>query len=599
MSSYVVLARRYRPQTFDEVVGQQHVTSVLTSAIRLKRTAHAYLLAGPRGVGKTTIARVLAKALNCKEGPTDKPCGKCESCTEIASGISVDMIEIDGASNNGIDQIRELREQVRFAPVKGRYKTYIIDEVHMLSNRGFNGLLKTLEEPPSYTVFILATTEPHKIPVTITSRCQRYQLKRLGVQAILAQLQLVVKQEKVEVESSALSLIANHAEGALRDALSLLDQLLSVGKKPLTAQDVSEFLGLMPQEAIARLIRLGLQGQMQEALEHLDDLIEQGHDLHQLSKAWVTHLRYLLLGRLCREPQKFIPLQGDQLAIIVQDAKEFSVEKLVGAMAVLRETESQMRYATQPRIMLETALARLGLVAASPMNAPTRPAPATPTLSISAPRTSIPSAIVNPQSSIPNPKSAIPNRQSQDPKVNEQEAGEPVLTIQSLDDATEDAKIHELWPNVVAAVKAKSMAIYGLLSDSRVIGGDSGSILVEVPGDYHKSALEKMETRRMVEEIVADLLRKPMRLKFQVRGKSSIANHSKPVSPAAPSLQSPIHGLSPSTSLRINSVEGPALSKVEGRDPPSKDSPSPRDPLLDLGMKVFQGRVVPSSEKRK
>lgn len=608
MSSYVVLARRYRPQTFEEVVGQQHVTGVLTSAIKLKRTAHAYLFAGPRGVGKTTIARVLAKALNCEKGPTDKPCGTCESCKEIASGTAVDMIEIDGASNNGIEQIRELREQVRFTPVKGRYKTYIIDEVHMLSTSAFNGLLKTLEEPPPYTVFILATTEAHKIPVTITSRCQRYQLKRLGTPVIVAQLQQVLKQEKIEAEPAALTLIANQAEGALRDALSLLDQVLSLGKKPLAVKDVVELLGVMPQEVTARLIQAALGGALEAALKDVDQLVDDGYDLHQLCKAWLTHVRYLMLARVCKEPKKFIPWQEDQIAGLVEQAKSCSVEALVQAMGILREAESQMRFATQPRIVLEAALARLSLVtsaapstampsamssakAALPASKPFSPAPAMPSRAAEGvPAKVTPSApMVNKPLSGPalasNPKLEIKNPKSGDPRAPVMgEAGQPAPTFQDLEDATEDNKANELWPAVLASVKAKSMSVFGYLTDSRVTGQDSGSMMVEVHSDFHKSSLEKNDNRLLVEGVVTEVFRKHYRVKWIARTAGQKPASNNPASAGMPSRPS---------------IPSPAPRSAVPTPPSALATPNSNDPAVALGMKVFQGRVIPPGEKRR
>jgi len=251
---YQVSARKYRPSMFDDVIGQPHVVQMLVNAITAKRIAHAFLFSGTRGVGKTTVARLLAKALNCERGPTSTPCGKCPNCLEIAQGISVDVIEIDGASNTGVDDVRELRENVKFAPFRGHYRIYIIDEVHMLSNSAFNALLKTLEEPPPHVVFIFATTEIHKIPPTILSRCQHYSFRRISRAEIIQRLRYVAAQEGIGVEDRSLASLARASEGSMRDALSLLDQAVAFGGKTVRQSDLETLLGSVPQEHIRAMI---------------------------------------------------------------------------------------------------------------------------------------------------------------------------------------------------------------------------------------------------------------------------------------------------------------------------------------------------------
>jgi DNA polymerase-3 subunit gamma/tau len=296
--SYVVLARRYRPQTLEQVIGQEHISRTLENAIEENRVAHAYLFSGPRGVGKTTTARILAKALNCKNGPTPAPCGECVNCEEIAAGSSVDVQEIDGASNRGIDEIRALRENVKFAPASSKYKIYIIDEAHQITDAAFNALLKTLEEPPDHVVFILATTEPQKIPVTILSRCQRYRFRLLSAKEVYSTLERIIQKEGFEIEPAALQIIVSSAGGSLRDALSLLDQAISFVSGKVTHKDIQNLLGFLPKEIICSFTEALSRADSAEILSIIKEVTEQGYNLLQFCRDLREHLRSLLLFKL-------------------------------------------------------------------------------------------------------------------------------------------------------------------------------------------------------------------------------------------------------------------------------------------------------------
>nr|MBI3613485.1 DNA polymerase III subunit gamma/tau [Nitrospirota bacterium] len=301
MSNYVVLARKWRPQQFDDVVGQEHVARTLTNALTAGRIAHAYLFAGPRGVGKTTMARLLAKALNCQTASTATPtaCGQCESCQEIAQGIAVDVMEIDGASSRGINEIRELRERINYAPLKGRRRVYIIDEVHMLTNEAFNALLKTLEEPPPHVVFIFATTELHKVPATIQSRCQQFLFRRLSRREIVVRLELIAKREGFALSSSGLVMIAQAADGSLRDALSLLDQAVAFGGPSITDEELRQLLGVIDRRQMTELFEALAQREANGALTVIRSLSRQGQDLRQLCGMILEWLRHLTVAKVC------------------------------------------------------------------------------------------------------------------------------------------------------------------------------------------------------------------------------------------------------------------------------------------------------------
>src|SRR3982751_581910 len=296
--SYQVFARKYRPQTFDDLVGQAHVTRTLKNAVEQNRLAHAYLFVGPRGIGKTSTARILAKALNCIHGPTVSPCGVCDSCKEITGGNSLDVLEIDGASNNGVEQVRELRDNVRYAPTKGKFKIYIIDEVHMLTSAAFNALLKTLEEPPAHVKFIFATTEPQKVLPTILSRCQRFDLHRIPANLIADHLHFIAEQEKVSLEQTAAHAIAKGADGGLRDAESMLDQLVAFCGDKIAEPDVLSVFGFTSEQTVAQFTEKILRGDTPGALELLHTEGDNGKDMMKLMSDLISYLRDLLVGKV-------------------------------------------------------------------------------------------------------------------------------------------------------------------------------------------------------------------------------------------------------------------------------------------------------------
>jgi len=355
---YEVLARKWRPQQFDEVVGQEHVTSTLKNAIAANRLAHAYLFVGPRGIGKTTIARVFAKALNCVKGPTAEPCDKCDNCKEIREGRSLDVLEVDGASNNGVDQVRDLRDNVRFAPARGKFKIYIIDEVHMLSAAAFNALLKTLEEPPAHVKFLFATTEPQKVLATILSRCQRFDLRRIPAALIVDHLRKIAKDEEVKVDEPALAAIARGAEGGLRDAESALDQLIAFCGDQITEPDVLQVFGLVAQDKLAALTDALIDGDTNAALGIVKDLDEIGKDLQRLMADMLDHFRNLLVMTLSADASKLLDVPDTELALLKAQAKRVDSDAVLRMIDALTAAEGRLRYALSKRVFLEIALVR-------------------------------------------------------------------------------------------------------------------------------------------------------------------------------------------------------------------------------------------------
>jgi DNA polymerase-3 subunit gamma/tau len=357
--SYLVLARKWRPQLFEEVVGQQHITQTLQNAISQKRVAHAFLFTGARGVGKTSTARILAKALNCEKGPQINPCDQCTNCQEITHGTSMDVIEIDGASNRGIDEIRELRENVRYTPAKSRYKIYIIDEVHMLTREAFNALLKTLEEPPPHILFIFATTEPHKIPATILSRCQRYDFKRIAFKEVIGSLKRIVEEEKIQISQRGLLLIAQESEGSLRDAQSLLDQVIAYAGKNIRDEDIAEVLGLIDHKILSDTIDALADRDVERCMELVERVYHFGYDLQHFCRELLQSLRNLILIKVSQHPEGLLELPEEDLELLKTQAGKFQFDQLNHLFSLLLKGEQEIAQSTFPRTMLEMTLIRM------------------------------------------------------------------------------------------------------------------------------------------------------------------------------------------------------------------------------------------------
>lgn len=353
--SYLVLARKYRPQTFADVIGQEHITQTLANAIAANRLSHAILLAGPRGTGKTTMARLLAKSMNCVQGPTATPCNVCDNCKAITAGYSSDVLEIDGASNNGVDQVRELRENSKYMPAQSRYKIYIIDEVHMLSIAAFNALLKTLEEPPAHVLFFFATTERHKLPVTILSRCQRYDFRRVSSESVAEHLAKLCRDEKVDIDPACLDIIARESGGSVRDAISLLDQVVSTADGAVDMPHAIMALGITERRNVIDLATALLNHDIAKALELTASVYDSGYDLKKLHQDLLEYFRDLVLVKL---DQKADLLNGD-IKILREQAQLADAAALNYYMDVLFRAESAMRYATSSRMAFETLLLRI------------------------------------------------------------------------------------------------------------------------------------------------------------------------------------------------------------------------------------------------
>lgn len=357
--SYLVLARKYRPQSFSDVVEQEHITQTLANAIVAGRVAHAILFTGPRGTGKTTVARILAKAMNCQEGPAREPCNRCRSCEEITAGHCVDVFEIDGASNNSVDQVRELRENVKYMPAHSRHKIYIIDEVHMLSTPAFNALLKTLEEPPPHVLFMFATTEAHRIPITILSRCQRFDFRRIRLASVSHYLAKICGQEEVAISTESLDLIARESGGSIRDSLSLLDQVMASGAKAIAHDRVVDTLGVIDRQQIHELAEALLSGDATRFIGALDEMFDRGHDVKKLFSDLLEYFRNLMVLHTSREAHKLVDLPASEIDLMQQQAQRFPQTSLHQILEILFREEPAVRLSPQPKLALEMAFFRV------------------------------------------------------------------------------------------------------------------------------------------------------------------------------------------------------------------------------------------------
>jgi DNA polymerase-3 subunit gamma/tau len=491
--SYTVFALKWRPKNFDEIIGQNHIVSTLKSAILKGRVANAYLFAGPRGVGKTSTARIFAKALNCKEGLSANPCSKCSSCVQIAEGRSLDVIEIDGASNRGIDEIRILRENVKFAPVQGKYKIYIIDEVHQITPDGFNALLKTLEEPPEYVKFIFATTHPHKVIPTILSRCQRFDFRRIPAMEIDQQLERIVTAEKIDVDKEVLFAIAKASDGSLRDAESVLDQLFSFSKEKISIKDVISVLGLVEQDALFGITDKLIMKDALGALTLLNTIIDDGKDVGVFLSSLIEHFRNLMIAKVTKADAKLIDLPQDICQRLLKQSEALSLEDIFGAFSILVNTQEMAKRLDSLRIPLEITLVKL---------AHDKKASA--------------AAVAAPQKITPEPKlKPVAPKETpvqQKPVVTEKKADpvDPPAVNISLEN------VKDAWQNVITNLGRIKMSVSTYLNEGHLAELKGSVLTVSFPKNYslHKESLEDKDNRLLIERILSEALNTSLRINF-------------------------------------------------------------------------------------
>lgn len=486
--SYLALYRQWRPQSFGRVVGQEHITRTLQNALKQGSLSHAYLFCGPRGTGKTTVAKLLAKAVNCLRPEGTEPCNQCPICQKITEGSSVDVLEIDAASNRGIDEIRDLKEKVKYAPAEARRKVYIVDEVHMLTNEAFNALLKTLEEPPSHVLFIMATTEPHKVPVTILSRCQRFDFHRFSADQITGQLAEVAESLGVEAEPGALAAIARAAEGGMRDALSLFDQVCAYCGSRVTLTDVLSVLGAVPGQVLADLALGVAVRDFTAVLRLLGDLAVQGKDMRQLLRDLTGYFRALLLVALGAEGALEAALTAEEEQTARGVASKFSAAELASILKVLAESDGEMRWAPQPRLILEMALIKA--IYREGEGLPPRPV-------------SLPSA---PSAAAPAPPLAPPPAP--------QKAAAPADAV--ITDLVITGGVTEKWPALLERVKAKKIRLHAFLQEGAPAGIDGNQLTVVFNSKYrfHRDQVADPANRTLIEKAAEEVFGCPLRLNF-------------------------------------------------------------------------------------
>ena len=526
--SYLVLARKYRPQAFDQVIEQEHITRTLSNAIAADRIAHAILFSGPRGTGKTTVARILAKAMNCKEGPTPVPCNDCRSCKEITAGHAVDVFEIDGASNNSVDQVRELRENIKYMPAHSTFKIYIIDEVHMLSAAAFNALLKTLEEPPAHILFMFATTESHKIPITILSRCQRHDLRRIHLDSILSHMAWICRQENFTISELSLGVIAREAGGSMRDALSLLDQIMSCSREALTHEQVLDLLGVIDRKLIYDLAQAVIDADIPTVLDTLDDIYNRGHDMKKLYADLLEHFRNLLVANFGRKADKLIDLPSGEIEGLVNQARQISAGTLNQIFELLFKEDTAVRLSTNPKMALEMALIRL--------------LQAKPTLPIDALIDKLDDLRQEMGPSVQRPGQALEQMR---PPLEEKDlsnqfrlqppsgdrSGEPESTqsetFASSNKSAKDPAV--LWQQIIKRIARNNPSLAAILARCKIKKATERSLDIEVPGNgFTLNMIQREKNMSMLRQACADITGSRQEIQFTFLSDNTIeGNHQK------------------------------------------------------------------------
>ena len=560
--SYIAFARKYRPQTFDDIIGQPHVTTTLKNAISQDRVAHAYLFSGPRGVGKTTAARILAKALNCEKGPSAKPCNTCAVCKEIVSGSSMDVLEIDGASNRGIEEIRVLRENVKFAPTRGRFKIYIIDEVHMLTPEAFNALLKTLEEPPPHVKFIFATTQAYKVPSTILSRCQRFDFRRIAAVEVAANLKKIAKAEGLNIDDEALGLIARYSDGGMRDAQVMLDQITSSSSGKVKAADIAKMLGTIDDEALFELSGSIRDKDAPRALGIIDRLVNDGKDVTQAALGLIEHFRNIAVTKVAADTVGLIDAGTEKIKRYKDEAERFSVEEILYVIYTISNAIDFIRKASLSRVPLEAALVKLTMSRpVMPLDEIAARVEALEKLSIApspAARKPEDRTVIRPQPPVQAPAQHMP------PKSQERSTGVKLINIE---DVLSD------WAKVVNYIMPKKISVASYLQEGYPVSIDGKTLSIGFAKDlqFHKEVLESPDNRSLIEEAVREVLAAEFKISFML------------VEP----VNMPRRGSHGATSGMMND---PEESDLAGKEV---------DPIIKSAMQIFGGDMADGGAARR
>ena len=498
--AYQSLYRKWRPQVFEDIIGQKHITQTLVNAISLNRISHAYIFSGPRGVGKTTTARILAKSLNCEKGPTPHPCNKCERCIRITEGYSMDVIEIDGASNRGIDDIRDLRNKVKFAPAEGKYKVYIIDEVHMLTAEAFNALLKTLEEPPSHVIFIFATTAPHKIPNTILSRCQWFNFRRISVGDIINKLKMIIKDEKLEIDEQTLNIIARSSTGSMRDAESILDQIIAYCGKEITLQKVREVLGIIEEDVFFNFVDTIINSDTVKGIEIVNRIADLGGDASQFIKNLMEYVHNLSLIKVGKpEVLNFQGVFTEDRERLLKQSKLIELRKLFNIVDYLAEVERKMKYTYNPWILLEMLV--LKFTAGEDYSSKEMEKDQDEGyLDLSKNKDIVKSDNIK-----------VKTREEISPKKKIQDKTKEGSFIPTKEVST-NLDLNQVWPIILNKLKKTKMSVYSFIIVNNLITIEDDKLIIGFNKKYifHKESLEKKNNKTLLQELIKEEIGRPL-----------------------------------------------------------------------------------------
>jgi DNA polymerase-3 subunit gamma/tau len=533
--SYQVLALKYRPLVFEDVIAQDHITKTLARAVKTGRVAHGYLFTGPRGTGKTTTARILAKALNCAEGPTPTPCNKCPICREITAGSSLDVLEIDAASNTGVDDVRTLRENIRYLPTSGKKRVFIIDEVHRLSGSAFDALLKTLEEPPEHAVFIFATTEPHKVPMTILSRTQRYDFRRVPTTSLASHMAKLAKSEKIEISEEAIYLIARKGEGSVRDALSLMDQMTALADEKITAELTAATLGIVDRQLFIRLLEIIAAGKTEPVFELVKDLYDSGAGIEEFVNDLIDYLRNLLVQKSASDPDAFLDVSVAEKEALVKQTAYFTEADILRMIQILSEFIAELKKGYDEKLFLEICLVRLTRMESSitlqevieRLNRLGTPATPTPsgggTLFNNVKPATRPAS---PRGAASPPPNDVP--MPDQPQVTKSEApfepGKPLNL----------PRVQMSWNKFLDSLKRRKQMLASLLSMGQVRDVQDNKITVTFGATYgtNKQVVNKPESKSLIEEVLREYYKLTVRIEFEL-------DTSQPAAPSARSQPRP------------------------------------------------------------
>lgn len=519
--AYTALYREWRPKIFDDVVGQDHITVTLKNQIKNNRIAHAYLLCGTRGTGKTSTAKIFSKAVNCLNLQDGEPCNECEMCQKINNGLSIDVIEMDAASKRRLEDIKDVIENVKYPPQEGKYKVYIMDEVHMLTQEAVNAFLKTLEEPPSNVIFILATTDPQKLPITILSRCQKFDFRRIKSSSVFDRLRNIVKDQGVFADDKSLNLISRMCDGAMRDALSILDQAISMGEGKVEYSGVVTMLGLVSNENLLKLTDSIIEKNVEASMRTIDDIVFSGKDIYTFIRDMITHMRNLLMVKVSQNPEEILDMSEENINFIKEQAQKIRIEEIMRNIRILQDAEEQSKWTKQSRIYLELAVIKMCKieydtskeVVLSRLN---RLEEALKDGEIKVSRERSISKALNKET---NQKQE--GTIKKEAKINE--------SIQPINDENIYSKVSldivkKSWKDILEAFKARrQMVLFAALTTGEVVKCENGIITIRYQKDYafHKQRLEKEENKKVVEDIFSDILKERLKIQYVIDGEGS------------------------------------------------------------------------------